>query len=75
MQSVVVNLNGILLLLRRGEYLFNHAAISFQKQLSCNTCHPENHVDGLIYDIAVDGAANDLTKQQLNDLIEYLKAL
>ncbi len=42
-------------LLRRGEYLFNHAAISFQKQLSCNTCHPENHVDGLIYDIAVDG--------------------
>ena len=41
--------------LRRGEYLFNHAAISFQKQLSCNTCHPENHVDGLIYDIAVDG--------------------
>ena len=42
-------------MLRRGEYLFNHAAISFQKQLSCNTCHPENHVDGLIYDIAVDG--------------------
>ncbi|MDI9383915.1 MAG: beta-propeller fold lactonase family protein [Verrucomicrobiota bacterium] len=42
-------------LLRRGEYLFNYAEISFQKQLSCNTCHPENHVDGLIYDIAVDG--------------------
>ena len=42
-------------LLRRGEYLFNHSAISFQKQLSCNTCHPELHVDGLIYDIAVDG--------------------
>ena len=41
--------------LRYGEYLFNHSAISFQKQLSCNTCHPENHVDGLIYDIAVDG--------------------
>ncbi|MBM3241122.1 hypothetical protein FJZ31_32975 [Candidatus Poribacteria bacterium] len=42
-------------LLRWGEYLFNHSAISFQKQLSCNTCHPENHVDALIYDIAVDG--------------------
>ena len=41
--------------LRWGEYLFNHAIISFQRQLSCNTCHPENHVDGLIYDIAVDG--------------------
>jgi cytochrome c peroxidase len=42
-------------LLRRGEYMFNYAAISFQKQLSCNTCHPEHHVDGLVYDIAVDG--------------------
>ena len=42
-------------LLRRGEYLFNHAVISFQRQLACNTCHPENNVDGLLYDIAVDG--------------------
>ncbi len=41
--------------LRRGEYLFNHAIISFQRQLACNTCHPENNVDGLLYDIAVDG--------------------
>lgn len=52
-----VDLGGaeIMTQLRWGEYLFNHATISFQKQLSCNTCHPENHVDGLIYDIAVDG--------------------
>ena len=42
-------------LLRKGEKLFNYASISFQKQLSCNTCHPENHLDGLIYDIAIDG--------------------
>ncbi len=41
--------------LRRGEYLFNHAAISFQQQMACNTCHPENNVDGLLYDIAIDG--------------------
>ena len=41
--------------LRYGEYLFNYASISFQQQLSCNTCHPENLVDGLIYDIAADG--------------------
>lgn len=41
--------------LRQGEKLFNYASISFQKQLSCNTCHPENHLDGLIYDIAIDG--------------------
>jgi YVTN family beta-propeller protein len=37
--------------LRRGERLFNYSSISFQKQLSCNTCHPEYHLDGLQYDI------------------------
>ena len=41
--------------LRRGARVFNFASISFQKQMSCNTCHPENSVDGLTYDIAVDG--------------------
>ncbi len=37
--------------LRRGDRLFNYSSISFQKQLSCNTCHPEYHLDGLQYDI------------------------
>ncbi|MFC2075682.1 hypothetical protein ACFLT7_01240 [candidate division KSB1 bacterium] len=41
--------------LRRGERLFNYASISFQKQMSCATCHPEMHLDGLNYDIAADG--------------------
>lgn len=41
--------------LRKGAELFNYSSISFQKQLSCNTCHPENHLDGLTYDIAIDG--------------------
>ena len=45
----------VITMLRKGEYLFNYSSISFQKQLSCNTCHPENHLDGLIYDIAIDG--------------------
>ena len=44
-----------LTVLRHGARLFNYASISFQKQMSCNTCHPENLVDGLLYDIAVDG--------------------
>jgi len=41
--------------LRRGARLFNYSSISFQKQLSCNTCHPENHLDGLVYDIVGPG--------------------
>lgn len=53
----MIDLGGpdITTILRKGEKLFNYASISFQKQLSCNTCHPENHLDGLIYDIAIDG--------------------
>ena len=41
--------------LRRGEKLFNYSTISFQKQLSCTTCHPEYHLDGLLYDIVGPG--------------------
>ncbi|MFQ6091516.1 MAG: beta-propeller fold lactonase family protein [bacterium] len=41
--------------LRYGEQLFNYSSISFQRQLSCNTCHPEQHKDALLYDIAIDG--------------------
>ena len=40
---------------RRGERLFNSAGIAFHRQLSCHTCHPDGHVDGLTYDIEADG--------------------
>ena len=40
---------------RRGERLFNSANIAFQRQLSCHTCHPDGHVDGLTYDVEADG--------------------
>jgi YVTN family beta-propeller protein len=41
--------------IRRGERLFHTAAITFQRQFSCATCHPDGHVDGLTYDIEADG--------------------
>ncbi len=55
--EAVVNLGGpkIETELRHGERLFNYSSISFQKQLSCNTCHPEHHMDGLVYDIVGPG--------------------
>jgi YVTN family beta-propeller protein len=40
---------------RWGEKLFNSANITFQRQFSCHTCHPDGHVDGLTYDIEGDG--------------------
>jgi YVTN family beta-propeller protein len=45
----------VLTKVRWGERLFNSANIAFQRQLSCHTCHPDGHVDGLTYDIEADG--------------------
>ncbi len=40
---------------RYGERLFHSANITFHRQFSCHTCHPDGHVDGLTYDIEPDG--------------------
>jgi len=40
---------------RYGERLFHSANITFRKQFSCHSCHPDGHVDGLSYDIEADG--------------------
>jgi len=38
-------------LLRKGEQLFNNSGRTFQNQYSCYSCHPDNHEDGLTYDM------------------------
>jgi YVTN family beta-propeller protein len=40
---------------RYGERLFHSAKITFRRQFSCHSCHPDGHVDGLTYDIEPDG--------------------
>jgi len=40
---------------RYGERLFHSAGITFHRQFSCHSCHPDGHVDGLTYDIEPDG--------------------
>ena len=42
-------------LARYGERLFHSANITFHRQFSCHSCHPDGHVDGLTYDIEPDG--------------------
>jgi DNA-binding beta-propeller fold protein YncE len=44
---------------RRGEKLFHSANVSFQRQFSCHSCHPDGHVDGITYDIEPDGIGYD----------------
>lgn len=41
--------------IRFGERLFHNAKITFHRQFSCHTCHPDGHVDGVTYDIEADG--------------------
>ena len=40
---------------RRGERLFHSANITFRRQFSCHSCHPDGHVNGLTFDIEPDG--------------------
>ena len=40
---------------RYGERLFHSANITFRRQFSCHSCHPDGHIDGLTYDIEPDG--------------------
>ncbi|MHB8899937.1 MAG: multiheme c-type cytochrome [Thermoguttaceae bacterium] len=44
---------------RRGELLFHNAKITFHRQFSCHSCHPDGHVDGLTYDTEPDGIGVD----------------
>ena len=41
--------------LRQGERLFHSAEITFGRQFSCQSCHPDGHVNGLTMDIEADG--------------------
>lgn len=41
--------------IRFGERLFHSADITFARQFSCHSCHPDGHVNGLTSDIEADG--------------------
>lgn len=40
---------------RFGERVFHSANVTFHRQFSCHTCHPDGHVNGLTFDIEPDG--------------------
>ncbi len=49
---------------RQGRRLFNNAGHTFQNQYSCYTCHPDNHEDGLIYNMAGKDMGRNMTNTQ-----------
>lgn len=44
---------------RQGELLFHDAKITFRRQFSCHSCHPDGHVDGITYNTEPDGIGVD----------------
>ena len=56
---------------RYGERLFHSAKITFHRQFSCHSCHPDGHVDGLTYDIEPDGlGASPVDNRTLRGILD-----
>lgn len=45
--------------LRHGERLFHDASYCFRGQFACATCHPENHLDGLAWNLETPQLGRD----------------
>ncbi len=56
---------------RRGERLFHNAKITFHREFSCHSCHPDGHVDGITYDIEPDGVgASPVDNRTLRGILD-----
>jgi YVTN family beta-propeller protein len=49
---------------REGRRLLNNAGGTFQTQYSCYTCHPDEHEDGLVYNMASKDMGRNMTNTQ-----------
>jgi len=60
---------------RCGEKLFHSANVSFRRQFSCSSCHPDGHIDNIVYDIEDDGIGmgpiDNRTLRGVNDMAPY----
>ncbi len=45
--------------LRQGERLFHDAKFCFQGQFACSTCHPDNHIDGVAWNLETPQLGRD----------------
>jgi len=63
---------------RRGHRLFNNAGGTFQNQYACYTCHPDDHEDGLVYNMDGMRFSTFLTRTEsfkyddLDALVSYI---
>ena len=45
--------------MRRGEQLFHDAKFCFQGQFACSTCHPDDHIDGVAWNLETPQLGRD----------------
>ena len=56
---------------RAGERIFHSAEITFGRQFSCHTCHPDGGIDGITYDIEPDGlGVNPVDNRTLRGILD-----
>jgi YVTN family beta-propeller protein len=60
---------------RVGEHIFHDAQYTFNRQFSCHSCHPDGHIDGIVYDIEPDGLGinpvDNRTLRGINDTAPF----
>jgi YVTN family beta-propeller protein len=58
-------------LVRRGERIFHSAEMTYGRQFSCHSCHPDGGVDGITYDIEPDGLGlNPVDNRSLRGVLD-----
>ena len=56
---------------RRGERIFHSANVTYGRQFSCHTCHPDGSIDGITYDIEPDGLGiNPVDNRSLRGILD-----
>ncbi|MCP4708255.1 MAG: hypothetical protein GY869_06495, partial [Planctomycetes bacterium] len=56
---------------RMGERIFHNAEVTFGRQFSCHSCHPDGGIDGITYDIEPDGIGiNPVDNRTLRGILD-----
>ncbi len=67
--TIDLNGPGRITVARHGRRILNNAGGTFQNQYACYTCHPDEHEDGLLYNMAAkDMGRNVVNTQSLRDI-------
>ena len=62
---------GEITLARKGERIFHSAEVTYGRQFSCHSCHPDGGIDNITYDIEPDGiGGNPVDNRTLRGILD-----